>query len=182
MEADHLNIEQIELGISDVLASPQDHGRLEAIVIRPGHNQREYREAGYLSPTGGLEGDRWATSNGEDGKPNPDAQISLMNSRLLKMIAGEEERMALAGDNLIVDLDLSETNLPAGQRITVGEVLLEVTDLPHTGCGKFAERFGPDALRYINAAKRRPLHLRGIYARVLEAGTVRVGDVVKKVK
>jgi MOSC domain-containing protein YiiM len=182
MEVDHLSIEQIELGMSDVLASPLDDGRLEAIVIRPGHNQREYREAGYLSPTGGLEGDRWATTKGNDGRPNPDAQISLMNSRLLKMIAGEEERMALAGDNLIVDLDLSETNMPAGQRFSVGEVLLEVTDLAHTGCGKFAERFGPNALRYINAAKRRPLHLRGIFARVLKAGTVRVGDVVQKVE
>jgi MOSC domain-containing protein YiiM len=181
MKADQLTIEQIETGMSDVLASPQDHGKLKAIFIRPGQDQREYQEAGYLSPEGGLAGDRWATSEGEDGKPNPRAQVSLMNSRLLKMIAGEEERMALAGDNLIVDLDLSETNTPAGQRLTVGEALLEVTDLPHTGCGKFAERFGLDAVRYINAAERKPLRLRGLYARVLKAGTVRVGDVIQKV-
>jgi MOSC domain-containing protein YiiM len=89
--------------------------------------------------------------------------------------------MALAGDNLIVNLDLSEANMPAGQRLTVGEALLEVTNLPHTGCGKFAERFGPDAVRYINAAERKPLRLRGLYARVLKAGTVRVGDVIQKV-
>jgi MOSC domain-containing protein YiiM len=182
MEANHLSTEQIENGMSEVLASPQDHGKLEAIFIRPGQNQREYREVGYLSPKGGLEGDRWATSKGDDGKPNPHAQISLMNSRLLKMIASNAERMALAGDNLIVDLDLSETNISAGQRLSVGEVLLEITALPHTGCGKFAERFGPDALRYINAASRRPLHLRGIYARVLKAGTVRVGDAIQKVE
>jgi MOSC domain-containing protein YiiM len=170
-------MEQIETGMSDVLGSPQDGGRLQAIVIRPGQNQRESREAGHLSPEGGMEGDRWASSKGD-----PRGQISLMNARLLKMIAREEERMPLAGDNLIVDLDLSEANIAPGQRLIVGEALLEVTDLPHTGCGKFAERFGADALRYINAAERRPLHLRGIFARVLKAGTVRVGDVIQKVE
>jgi MOSC domain-containing protein YiiM len=177
MGVEHLTTEQIEAGLSTVLASPQDRGKLEAIVVRPDQDQREYREAVYLSPEGGVEGDRWKTSEGD-----PRAQVSLMNARVLRLIAGEEERMSLAGDNLIVDLDLSETNIHAGQQLTVGKALLEVTDLAHTGCGKFSERFGPDAVRYINAAERRSLHLRGLYARVLKAGTVRVGDVVQKVK
>jgi len=177
MEIEYLTSEQIEAGLSDVMASPQDRGKLEAIVIRPEQNQREYREAVYLSPEGGVEGDRWATSGGD-----PRAQVSLMNARLLKMIARDDERIALAGDNLVVDLDLSETNIQPGQKLTVGEALLQVTDLAHTGCGKFSERFGPDAVRYINAAERRPLHLRGLYAHVLKAGTVRVGDVVHKVE
>jgi MOSC domain-containing protein YiiM len=181
MEVDHLTTEQIETGMSDVFASPQERGKLEAIFIRPGPDQRENLEAIYLSPEGGVEGDRWATSTVQDGKPNPHAQVSLMNARLLKMIAREEECMSLAGDNLIVDLDLSETNIPAGQKLAVGEALLEVTDLAHTGCGKFAERFGSDAVRYINAGERRHLRLRGLYACVLKAGTVRVGDVVQKV-
>jgi MOSC domain-containing protein YiiM len=88
----------------------------------------------------------------------------------------------LAGDNLIVDLDLSEANIPIGQRLQVGQAVLEVTDLPHTGCSKFVERFGPDAVRYINAAERRALRLRGLYARVLKAGTVQIGDTVQKVE
>ncbi len=108
-------------------------------------------------------------------------QVSLMNARILKMIAGDDERMALAGDNLIVDLDLSGDNIRVGQKLAVGEALLQVTDVPHTGCGKFAERFGPDAVRFINAAARRSLHLRGIYAQILQPGTVRVGEVVRKV-
>jgi MOSC domain-containing protein YiiM len=89
--------------------------------------------------------------------------------------------MPLAGDNLVVDLDLSEANLPVGQRLKIGEVLMEITDLPHTGCSKFAERFGTDALRYINAAEYRSLRLRGLFARVLKAGTIRLGDVVQKI-
>jgi MOSC domain-containing protein YiiM len=104
-----------------------------------------------------------------------------MNSRILKMIAGNNDRIGLAGDNLVVDLDLSEANISVGQKLAIGEVLLQITDMPHTGCGKFASRFGQDAVRFINAAERKSLHLRGLYARVLKAGTIRVGDVISKV-
>jgi MOSC domain-containing protein YiiM len=181
MEIEHLSEDQIEAGMPAVFASPQNRGQLEAIVVRPESDKRETREAVYLSPEGGVEGDRWASSKAQDGGPEPCAQVSLMNGRLLRMIAKDDERIPLAGDNLIVDLDLSEANLPIGQRLTVGEVLMEITDLPHTGCSKFAERFGTDALRYINAAERRSLRLRGLFARVLKAGTVQVGDAVQKI-
>lgn len=177
MEMEYLSAEQIEAGLSDVLASPQDQGQLEAIIIRPESDHRESRASVYLSPEGGVEGDRWATSEGSD----PRAQVSLMNARLLKLIARTEDRMSLAGDNLIVDLDLTEANLSIGQKLAVGEVLIQVTELPHTGCKQFAERYGPDAVRFINAAERKPMRLRGLYARVLKAGTVGVGDTIQKV-
>jgi MOSC domain-containing protein YiiM len=105
-----------------------------------------------------------------------------MNARLLRLIAADDERMALAGDNLIVDLDLSQANLPAGQKLAIGEAVIQISDQPHTGCGKFAQRFGPDAVRFINAAERRPLRLRGVYARVLEAGTIHTGDAIHKIQ
>jgi MOSC domain-containing protein YiiM len=105
-----------------------------------------------------------------------------MNSRLLKMIAGNDDRMCLAGDNLIVDLDLSEANIPVGQKLAVGEALIQVTEVLHTGCNKFADRYGKDAVRFINAVERKPLRLRGLYARVLKAGTVQTGDVIRKVE
>ncbi len=185
MKTKHLTTGQIEAGLPDVLASPQDQGRLDAIVIRPEESKREFREVVYLSPEGGVEGDRWATSSPRllpDGRPDPRVQVSLMNSRILKMIARDDDRMRLAGDNLIVDLDLSEANLPAGQKLAVGRALIQVTEIPHTGCKKFADRYGKDAVRFINAAERKTLHLRGLYARVLKAGTVRVGDVIRKVE
>ena len=184
MKVEHLTTEQIEAGLSNVLASPKDQGKLEAIVIRPETDQRELLEEVLLSPEGGVEGDRWAATSSlrlPDGQPDPRVQVSLMNARILRMIAGDDQRIGLAGDNLVVDLNLNEANIPAGQKLAVGEALLEVTDVPHTGCGKFAERYGPDAVRFINAAERKSLHLRGIYARVLRAGTVRTGDVVRKV-
>ena len=181
MEVEHLSTEQIKAGLAKVLASPQDDGRLEAIVVRPELNERKSYERVHLSPEGGVEGDRWASTKAQGGQPDPRAQVSLMNARLLKLIARDDERMALAGDNLIVDFDLSEANAPIGQKLAVGEALLEVTDLAHTGCDKFAERYGPDAVRFINAAEQKPLRLRGLYARVLKAGTVQVGDIVQKV-
>ncbi len=185
MKVEHLTTEQIEAGLSDVLASPEDRGKLEAIVIRPETDKRELLEAVFLSPDGGVEGDRWAAAcwrRLSDGRPDPDVQVSLMNARILRLIARDDQRIGLAGDNLVVDLNLSEANIPVGQKLAVGEALLQVTDIPHTGCGKFAERYGPDAVRFINAAERKSLHLRGIYARVLQAGTVRTGDVVCKVE
>lgn len=183
MEAMHLSTIQIQAGMADVLASPQDQGQLQAIVIRPKEDERQLLESAYLSPEAGVEGDGWVVS-GEprlrDGRPDPRTQVSLMNARFLKLIAGREDRVSLAGDNLIVDLDLSEANMPVGQLLAVGTVVLEITGVPHTGCSKFAERFGPDATRFVNSRKHKALHLRGRYARVLQAGTVHVGDTVGK--
>ena len=176
MSETYLTTTDIEARLEDVLASPRDGGHLTAIVARPGTDLREQRAAALLSPEGGMEGDRWLPA-GE----SPEQQISLMNVRLLRYLAGDdEERMALAGDNLLVDLDRGDDNMPAGQRLRIGEAVLEMTDAAHTGCAKFVARFGADATRFINAAKRRSLHLRGRYARIVQAGTVRVGDTVEK--
>ncbi len=103
-----------------------------------------------------------------------------MNARAASLVAGDPERRALAGDQLYVDLDLSERNVPPGTRLRVGSALLEVTALPHRGCGKFTARFGVDAAKFVNSAVGRELNLRGINARVLEGGTVRVGDLAEK--
>jgi MOSC domain-containing protein YiiM len=95
-------------------------------------------------------------------------------------VAGEKARWPLAGDQLYVDLDLSAANLPPGTRLAIGSAVLEVTAQPHTGCGKFVERFGLESMKFVNSPVGRELQLRGINARVVESGTVRVGDVVRK--
>jgi MOSC domain-containing protein YiiM len=169
---------EFEAALPELLTSPQEEGVLEMIVVRPKKNERQVVQEIYLACETGMEGDRWLHS---EASPKPEAQISLMNSRVLKFIAVESDRMALAGDNLIVDFDLSENNLLPGQLLAIGEVLLEVTSEPHRGCSKFNERFGKDALKFINHPWRNALHLRGIYACVVKPGTVRVTDKIRKV-
>jgi MOSC domain-containing protein YiiM len=109
-------------------------------------------------------------------------QLNVMNARVIALVAQGEQRWPLAGDQLFLDLDLSAANLPAGTQLALGTAVIEVTDQPHTGCGKFVERFGVDAMQFVNSSIGRELHLRGINARVVRPGRVRAGDVVRKVK
>jgi MOSC domain-containing protein YiiM len=175
---------ELEAGLPDVLASPRDEGRLEAIVIRPASKERRMLQTARLTPDGGVEGDRWVTESYyrlKDGRSDPCCQVSLMNARFLRQIAGSEDAICLAGDNLIVDLDLSDANLPAGSRLAIGsEVVIEITNKAHTGCTKLEGRYGSEARAFMNSKARISLHLRGRYASVVSGGTIEVGDVVRK--
>jgi MOSC domain-containing protein YiiM len=183
--ANHLTTVELEQGLPEVLASPRDAGHLEAIVVRPAENKRVTIDSARLTLVGGIEGDRWASNSYyrlENGDPDPRCQVSLMNARFLRQIAGEEDAMCLAGDNLIVDLDLSAENLPVGSRLTIGpDVVVAISDLPHTGCSKLAKRYGDASRAFMNAKHRKNLHLRGRYAAIIHGGTIRVGDKVVKV-
>jgi MOSC domain-containing protein YiiM len=54
--------------------------------------------------------------------------------------------------------------------------------VPHTGCKKFSSRFGVEAMKFVNSPEGKQLHLRGINAKVIQAGAIQVGDVVEKMK
>lgn len=163
-----------------ILSAPKDLGKIDMLVIRRESDAREIRQEVFFSAQHGMEGDRWQRKAAID--QNRDSQISLMGTRILSLVAeGDQERMALAGDNIVVDLDLTEENLIAGDRLQIGDVVLEITTETHKGCKKFAQRFGTEALKVINSVENRPLHLRGIFTRIIADGLIRVGDTVRKI-
>src|SRR4051812_2489461 len=177
--------QQLEAGLPHIRQAPSDIGSLELIVARPAVNERNVLSEGTLDLILGLHGDTWKTrgsSKTVDGLANPEAQITLMSSRAIQLIAGTRERWPEAGDQLFIDLDLSLKNLPPGTRLEIGSAVIEVTPPPHTGCHKFAARFGPEATKLVNSLEGRQLNLRGINSRVVKPGAIRVGDRVTKVR
>jgi len=181
--ARHLTLDELEAGLPGLLTSPRDRGTVELIVRRPAIGAREVLAIGELDLADGLVGDTWklrGSSRSADGGPHPEMQINVMNSRVVDFIAQDRDRWALAGDQLFVDLDLSAENLPPGTRLSMGTAVIEVTPQPHTGCAKFVERFGVDAMKFVNSPRGRQLSLRGINARVVRPGRIHVGDVINK--
>jgi hypothetical protein len=179
----YVSAEELEAGLDHIRSAPAAEGTVELIVRRPATDEREVLDEGVLDPDHGLVGDCWRTrgsSATRDGSSHPGRQLTLMNARVIGLVAGERERWPLAGDQLYVDLDLSTENLPPGTRLALGSAVLEVTDQLHTGCAKFTYRFGSAAIRFVNSKPGRPLRLRGMYAKVVEPGTVRPGDAIRK--
>ena len=179
----HLTMAELTAGMEHIRQAPKDDGVLRMIVRRPEVDSRETLEEAEFSLVDGLVGDNWKMRGSrlmQDGSPNPDAQITIMNARSIALIAQNGDRWPLAGDQLYVDLDLSDDNLPPGTRLAIGSAVLEVSPVPHTGCNKFSARFGVDAMKFVNTPEGKQLHLRGINTRIVQAGTIHVGDMVRK--
>jgi hypothetical protein len=180
---DHLTTAELEARLDEIRESPADRGALKLIVQRPEVDMRVVLAEGELNSDEGLAGDSWnqrSSKRTEDGGAHPDMQLNIINVRFLSMVAQSEERMPLAGDQLVVDFDISESNLPAWTKLSIGEAVIEVTDQPHAGCAKFTQRFGLDAQRFANSEIGTAMKLRGINARVITPGRIRQGDVITK--
>jgi len=179
-----VSLDRLEDALQTIRLSPSDSGFVEMIVCRPGVGEREVLHEAALSLEDGLVGDNWkqrgAPKVGGDAR-HLAMQINIMNSRTIDAIANADRALwPMAGDQLFVDFDLSADNLPAGTQLQVGEAVLEVTSEPHLGCRKFKDRFGRDAVAFVNSEIGKNLKLRGINARVIKPGVVTTGGVISK--
>jgi MOSC domain-containing protein YiiM len=173
----HLTRAELDAGLDGIRNSPKDEGVVELIASRPRPGVREVLDEAQLDPAAGMVSDSWGI---RVAAPDPATQLTVMNVRVIALIAQDRTRWPLAGDQLYVDLDLADDNLPPGTQLEIGGAVIEVSAQPHLGCGKFVERFGVDAMKFVNSPLGRQLHLRGINARIVRAGAVRVGDRARK--
>lgn len=157
---------------------------MQLLVRRPAVDERETPPELLLDVTEGVVGDNWrlrGSSSTPDHSADPDAQVTMMNARVVDLLArGDGDRWKLAGDQIYVDFDLSVSNLPAGTRVRLGSAVLEISSKPHTGCVKFVGRFGTEAMRFVNSPPGRALRMRGVNCRVVAGGSVRLGDSITK--
>jgi hypothetical protein len=182
-EIRHLALAEMEAGLVAIQQAPKDAGVLKLIARRPNTDEREVLEEAHLDPVHGLVGDNWKARGSRstpDGLANPETQLNVMNAHVIELLAQDKERWALAGDQLFVDFDLSEINVPPGTRLAIGAAVIEITAPPHLGCKKFSARFGPAAVKFVNSPEGKRLHLRGVNAKVVHPAVIRTGDSVKK--
>ena len=177
------SLAELQAHLEHIRAAPRDSGVVEMIVRRPEKEARDIVEEAQLDVTVGLVGDNWSTRGSKrtpDGSAHPQQQLTLMMTRAIAALA-ERERWPLAGDQFLVDFNLSQANLPAGTQLALGEAIIEISELPHTGCEKFSTRFGSDAMKWVNSGLGRELRLRGVNARVIHGGVVRRGSSLRRV-
>ena len=181
---EHRSAAELEAGLEQIRRSPRSVGRVELVVRRPAVGEREVLAEGELDPEVGLVGDTWnqrSSTRTEDGTPHPDMQLNIMSAAAVGLIAGERDRWPLAGDQFYVDLDIGHEALPAWTKLRIGTAVIEITDQPHLGCAKFTQRFGLDAMHFVNSPEGKAVRARGVNARVVSAGVVRPGDVIEVV-
>ncbi len=127
----HLPLAELEQRLAELAPAASDAGRVTLLVARPSGDHRTTPKRAYLSASKGMSGDRWGSAD----KSGPGDQITAIQSSVARVLANGQD-LSLFGDNLFLDLDLSEANLPVETQLRVGEATLEVTPEPHDGCRK----------------------------------------------
>lgn len=179
----HLTRDELSAGLDHIRAAPKQESTLDCIVVRPVSGEQHEVKSARLSLAGGVEGDHWVKDSWKataDGKPDPDVQLCIMNSRSIGLVAQDRARWPMAGNNLYMDLDLSPENLPPGARLAIGAAMIEISAVLNLGCEHFIKHYGRDACVFVNTGEGLKLRMRGLYARVVEDGVVTVGDTVRK--
>lgn len=173
----------LDAALPHVLAAPKDRAAIDMLCFRSGYNQREFVETLELTPERGILGERWSSAPWlklDDGTAHPGIQVSILPKRVLDLVWTDRKSTLHPGDTFIVDMDLTEANLPAGQRLQVGSAMLEVSDVFNDGCVKWKARYGADAKEWITAPGHPELRLRGVLCSIVQRGTIRNGDILHK--
>ena len=173
--------EELAAALPDVLAAPRNGGGVRLLCARPKPNARTFPDALTLTRDAGVVGDfemsrPWLEL--ADGSPDPRIQVSVLPSRVLDLVWRERDRVAHPGDNIVVDMNLSEENLPVGTLLSVGTAILRISDVPNDGCVKWKVRQGKAAYKWIAEPSQAPLRLRGLFCSVEQDGVVRLGDSI----
>jgi len=173
-----MTFEELERAWQDAPPLPRGRGGVRRICVRTGGGAHACPPRVRVTCEGGVDGDRWA----REPQRRLDAQVTLIAARVAEWIARPGSPPEAAGDNFHVDLDVGVEALPVGTRIRLGTAVVEVTALPHSGCAKFRDRFGLDAVRWVNDPGHRERRLRGVNCRVIADGEVAVDDAVELVR
>ena len=98
-ETRYLPLAEPEANLDWILRAPKDLSRLEMIVRRPAVDERQALEVGVLDLSLGSVGDTCSmrqSSRTSDGSPHADMQLTLMNLRVIVLLAQVEERWTLS--------------------------------------------------------------------------------------
>lgn len=181
--SDHATLVECRAALDHIRAAPKDAAPVRQLCQRPASGARSFSNSLDMSVDAGIGGDRWLVNPWlrlADGAPDPRIQVSILTTRVFDLCWRNRTATPHPGDPLVVDMDLSERNLPVGTRLAAGSAILEVSDKFNSGCAKWHARYGGDSLRWINLPELRADRLRGILCRVVRSGQVRLGDPLRK--
>lgn len=177
-------IDELNGELPHILKAPKDEGVIHKLCYRPGFRKRTFVDELSLSVADGVKGDRWKEFGWlklPDGSADPRIQVCVLQKRVLDCVWREGDSVDYPGDTMIVDMDMSEANLPTGTRLQVGSAIIEVSDVFNDACTKWSARYGKESREWINVPDNVPLRLRGILCRVVQDGSVKLSDLMRKI-